>query len=435
MNENEKNRNYDPVSSVDGEYHFSMREDRLYEDADFSPSDDSASMPRYYVPAEKKPKQKRSSSDGSRSFLKIACLCLACVLLGGVSGGFVAWKLAGGSAEIDEDEPISISSSATNLGVSNSPTDIYTLACKQTVGITTEVVSQNIFGQTSSTAVSGSGFIVTSDGYIITNYHVVEYASQYNLSISVMFCDGSSYPAQIIGTEPDNDIAVLKIDADGLVPVTVGDSDGIQVGDEVYAVGNPLGELDFSMTSGMVSALNRSIISDSASPAISMFQFDAAINSGNSGGPVFSASGDVIGVVTAKYSSSGIEGIGFAIPINDVVTIANDLITKGYVTGKAYMGVSIDTNYSSIYASYFGFPEGAFVAGVESGSCAETAGIRYADIITDIGEHSVTSYIDFTSALRAYHAGDSVTVTVYRDGVFVDIPLTFDESRPATTTH
>ena len=298
------------------------------------------------------------------------------------------------------------------------------------VGITTEVTYTNFFGQTSSSAVSGSGFIVSSDGYILTNYHVIEYAYKGNYAVTVMLHDGTRYEASIIGVEDCNDIAVLKIDASGLDPVTFGDSDKLSVGDDVYAVGNPLGELEFSMTTGHVSALDRLITTDESTEAINMFQFDAAVNSGNSGGPVYNANGEVVGIVTAKYSDTGVEGLGFAIPINDAAKIANDLITKGYVTGKAYMGVSIDERYNSMYSQYYNMPIGAFVKSVESGSCAENAGIQAGDIITRLGDVEITGYSDLKQAIKQYSAGDSAELELYRAGESRTITVIFDEAVP-----
>ena len=288
----------------------------------------------------------------------------------------------------------------------------------------------NFFGQTSSSAVSGSGFIVSADGYILTNYHVIEYAYKGNYAITVMLHDGTRYEASIVGVEDCNDIAVLKIDASGLDPVTFGDSDKLSVGDDVYAVGNPLGELEFSMTTGHVSALDRLITTDESSEAINMFQIDAAVNSGNSGGPVYNANGEVVGIVTAKYSDTGVEGLGFAIPINDAAKIANDLITKGYVTGKAYMGVSIDERYNSMYSQYYNMPIGAFVKSVESGSCAESAGIQAGDIITRLGDVEITGYSDLKQAIKQYSAGDSAELELYRAGESRTLTVTFDEAVP-----
>ena len=417
----------------EGEYHYVRPESRLYEDAGYVPQNETAEMPRYYVPAEKKPKEKKEHTKSIDSkFLKVACLCLVCALLGGIFGGVIAWKMkSDDGAATSGEKPIS--SSGDTKTVSNAKgtvNDIYELGCEQTVGITTEVTYTNFFGQSSSSAVSGSGFVVTDDGYIMTNYHVIEDAYKSNLAVKVMFKDGASYDATIVGTEEENDIAVLKIDASGLKPVSVGDSDSILVGDEVYAIGNPLGELDFTMTSGRISALDRSITTSSNVPAVNMFQFDAPVNSGNSGGPVYNTNGQVIGVVTAKAGESGVEGISFAIPINDAVDIANDLITKGYVSGKAYMGVNIDTRYNSTYAQYYNTPEGAYVYNVESGSCAEKCGIAAGDIITQIGDNTVAGYDDLYSAIRQYKAGDTVQVSVFRGNETVTLSITFDEAKP-----
>ena len=306
---------------------------------------------------------------------------------------------------------------------------IYAQACSQVVGVTTEVTYTNFFGMNSSSAVSGTGFIVSEDGYILTNYHVIELAAQNDKDVNVILYDGTRYTASIVGYEKYNDVAVLKIDATGLKPVSFGNSDSLAVGDLVYAVGNPLGELDFSMSTGHVSALDRAITSDESGVAINMFQIDAAVNSGNSGGPVYNAAGEVVGIVTAKYASTGVEGLGFAIPINDAVKIASDLITKGYVTGKAYMGVQIDQRYNSLYSQYYNMPLGAYVYSVEDGSCAEKAGLLAKDIITRLGDQDITGYTDLTSALHGFSAGDTTSMTVYRGGEEVTLTITFDEAK------
>ena len=280
-----------------------------------------------------------------------------------------------------------------------------------------------------SRALPRTGFIISEDGYILTNYHVIELAVSKNSEISVILNDGTRYIASVVGHEKFNDVAVLKIDAQGLTPVKFGDSDSIYVGDEVYAVGNPLGELDFSMSTGHVSALDRLITTDDSGVPINMFQIDAAVNSGNSGGPVYNSRGEVIGIVTAKYADKGVEGLGFAIPINDASAIADELITKGYVSGKAYMGVSIDTRYNTLYSVYYGMPLGAYVITVEPGSCAEKAGIQVDDIILSLDGQTITGYDDLAAAIHNHKAGDTVTVTIYRAGENMDLRLTFDEAK------
>lgn len=428
---------------VNGEYHYKNGyTQKIYSDAHYVPENENTVPPRYYTPPEKPAKAPKEKKPHGK-WVKALCLCLVCALLGGLCGaGLMAGSMNSRIAAVEQrleeqtKETLSIGQTSTTPAPVSTTTaakpiaSIYDQACSEVVGITTEVTYTNFFGQTSSSAVSGSGFIVSPDGYILTNYHVIEYAYKGNYAVTVMLHDGTRYEASIVGVEDCNDIAVLKIDASGLDPVTFGDSDKLSVGDDVYAVGNPLGELEFSMTTGHVSALDRLITTDESTEAINMFQFDAAVNSGNSGGPVYNANGEVVGIVTAKYSDTGVEGLGFAIPINDAVKIANDLITKGYVTGKAYMGVSIDERYNSMYSQYYNMPIGAFVKSVESGSCAENAGIQAGDIITRLGDVEITGYSDLKQAIKQYSAGDSAELELYRAGESRTITVIFDEAVP-----
>ena len=432
-NKDKRSENNAGHPEIDGEYHFVRPEKKLYEDAEFVPQDETDEIPQYYVPSEKKPKEKKSEARNGR-ILKLICVCLVCALVGGLVGGFVSWSaLKSRLPSASSDKPIVPSVETKNVSNETATAnDIYSVGCRQTVGISLEITSSNIFGQTSSSAVAGTGFIITSDGYIMTNYHVIEPACKYNYKITVLFKDGTSYDASVTGFEEDSDVAVLKIDANDLSPVSIGNSDNIAVGDSVFAIGHPLGELDFSMTSGRVSALDRSITADRNSAPINMFQFDAAINSGNSGGPVFNESGEVIGIATAKVGSSGVEGLGFAIPINEAADIANELITKGYVSGKAYLGVDIDTRYTSVYAQYYNLPEGAYVYNVESGSCAEKCGLAAGDIITQMGDEPIGSYSDLNAAIKQFKSGESAEIVVYRANEYVTLTVTFDESRPDT---
>ena len=432
-NKDKRSENNAGHPEIDGEYHFVRPEKKLYEDAEFVPQDETDEIPQYYVPSEKKPKEKKSEARNGR-ILKLICVCLVCALVGGLVGGFVSWSaLKSRLPSASSDKPIVPSVETKNVSNETATAnDIYSVGCRQTVGISLEITSSNIFGQTSASAVAGTGFIITSDGYIMTNYHVIEPAYENNYKITVLFKDGTSYDASVTGFEEDSDVAVLKIDANDLSPVSIGNSDNIAVGDSVFAIGHPLGELDFSMTSGRVSALDRSITADRNSAPINMFQFDAAINSGNSGGPVFNESGEVIGIATAKVGSSGVEGLGFAIPINDAADIANELITKGYVSGKAYLGVDIDTRYTSVYAQYYNLPEGAYVYNVESGSCAEKCGLAAGDIITQMGDEPIGSYSDLNAAIKQFKSGESVEIVVYRANEYVTLTVTFDESRPNT---
>ncbi len=446
--------------AIDGEYHFvpeHRHED--YADAHYEPADESTVPPRYYTPPEKPAKEprKRKTKQGPSGgrIVGTICLVLAAALLGGFAGSALTERrlnermenLERGLSSCEEAlvqktgtassvASASMPRAVTNNLISDAPTqmnpaEIYDQALQQAVGIRTEVTMTNFFGMTSSGAVSGSGFIISEDGYILTNYHVVENGYTANLDIQVITSDGTEYTAKIVGVEPNNDIAVLKIDAQGLNAAALGNSDELRVGDEIFAVGNPLGELEFSMSSGHVSALDR-VINTQESERINMFQIDAAVNEGNSGGPVYNALGEVVGIVTAKYSSSGVEGLGFAIPINDVKAIADDLINIGYVTGKAYMGVSFDSRYNSMYSQYYGMPLGAYVGEVTPHTAADKAGLKVGDIVTAIGGYTVGSYNDVKGALRHFSAGETAVLTVYRAGEEIHLSITFDEAKPDT---
>lgn len=438
---------------VNGEYHYKNGyTQKIYSDAHYVREEDSTTPPRYYTPPERPVKESREPKpprEGGRAgaFARTVCLCLVCALLGGLGGGtYVASRLRERVDTLQQDvaqlkqqslaqegSALAAASAAGETG-SMSPSAIYDRACQQVVGITTEVAYTNFFGMTSSSAVTGTGFIVSENGYIVTNYHVIEYAYSGGLEVTVILHDGTRYTAAIVGVEDGNDIAVLKIDGSNLSPAAFGDSDSLTVGDTVYAVGNPLGELEFSMSTGYVSALDRVIKTDESADSINMFQIDAAVNSGNSGGPVYNDRGEVIGVVTAKYSDTGVEGIGFAIPINDAYSIAQDLISKGYVTGKAYMGVKLDERYNAMYSQYYGMPLGAYVYSVESGSSAEEAGLQAGDIITGLDDMEVTCYDDLHSAVKGFSAGDTAQVRVYRAGKDISLSITFDELTPESTS-
>ena len=308
---------------------------------------------------------------------------------------------------------------------------VYAMNVNSVVAISNRATTTNIYGQKTETAASGSGFIISEDGYVVTNYHVVEGAD----SLTVITYDGSEYSAKLVGYDKSNDVSLLKINATGLDPVAIGSSDALIVGDQVVAIGNPLGELTSTLTVGYISAKDRTINTD-GSYNINMMQTDAAINSGNSGGPLFNMKGEVIGITTAKYSGSSnsgasIEGIGFAIPMDDVMGILADLQNYGYVKG-AYLGVSVVTMDPSVAAAY-GLPTGSKVALVEQGSCAERAGVKVGDIITAMAGEDVAGNSDLLSILRKFKPGDTTTITVFRGGREYDLTITLDE-KPAPET-
>ena len=389
--------------------------------------------------------QRKKKKSGGGKVLKTVLLVLLCCAAGafcGTTAAKMTLDRAANSAETvrtDSKAADEGSRSPANTvlpaepassGEELTPEEIYDIACRQSVGIQVTASGYNIFGQPVTTSpVSGSGFIVSEDGYIVTNYHVIEYAlSGRNREVTVFTYDGTSYQAAVTGYDQDGDIAVLKIDAEGLSAVTVGSMDDCRVGNTVYAVGNPLGELTYTMTDGIICALDRVITTDTAF-SINVFQINAAVNSGNSGGPVYNTRGEVIGIVDAKYSATGVEGIGFAIPLDDASRVIRDLVEKGYVTGKAYMGIKVRTVTETI-AAYYGLPRGAYVDYVEEGSCAQTAGILPGDIITRIGNCEIKAKEDVRTARSGYSAGDTVEVQLQRDAETMTVTLTFDEEPP-----
>ena len=261
------------------------------------------------------------------------------------------------------------------------------------------------------------------DGYILTNYHVVEDAT----SLMVTTSAGTEYPAVPVGFDDRNDIALLRIEAEGLPYATLGSSDDLIVGDQVVAIGNPLGELTATLTVGYISAKERDVTTDGT--IINMLQTDAAINAGNSGGPLFNMKGEVVGIITAKYSGStssgaSIEGIGFAIPIDDVLDKIQQIKEHGYVS-TPYMGVSVDNRNAGI---------GAYVVSVESDGSAFAAGIRAGDIIMSLGDYQVISVEYLTKVLKNFKVGDTTTVTVLRNRKLLDMTITFAERPQASKT-
>lgn len=282
---------------------------------------------------------------------------------------------------------------------------------------------KTVYGQTGVYASMGSGFIISQDGYVVSNYHVVEEAD----TIEVLTADGSSYEAELVGYDETNDISLLKVTAEDLPYVTLGSSNKLKVGDQVAAIGNPLGELNSSMTVGYVSGKDRIITTDG--PTINMIQTDAAINSGNSGGPLFNMKGEVVGITTAKFSGTSrsgvsIEGISFAIPMDDVIGMIEDLRDLGYVP-EAYLGVMVMDVTAAEQA--YGWPAGAYVDEVTPGYAAEEAGILAQDIITQVGGYPVASVEELTRTLRKFEPDQTVSITVYRAGKQVTLQITLDE--------
>ena len=382
------------------------------------------------------PEQKKKSGKAG----KIVALLLACALVGGGSGFGAAALMQKNTAaqpqsttQASSDASVMLEAkrqaaalqvASVDTGKVLTPSEVYAQNVNSTVGITTSITT-NYFGYQTTSAAAGSGFILTQDGYILTNYHVVEGSN----SIKVTTYDGTGYDATLIGYDESNDIAVLKIDASDLTPVVLGDSDTLNVGDSVVAIGNPLGELTFSLTTGVVSALDRPVTL-STGTTMNLIQTDCAINSGNSGGALFNLYGEVIGITNAKYSSSGssseasIDNIGFAIPINHVLSIVKSIIEKGYIS-KPYVGVSVsDVNQQT---QLYGIPAGAAVQAVSDGSPAAEAGLQAGDVITRVNGTEITGSSDLVNLVSEAAIGDTLTMTVYRQGSTMELTVTVGE--------
>ena len=372
------------------------------------------------------PAAAKKPSFWQKAGVKVTALLLACAVVGGAAGYGGAALSSSGKTTIRQSNRTA--SEITVKQVSGqtlmSPAEVYASTVNSVVSINCSSVSTNIFGQSVQSASSGSGFIITQDGYIVTNHHVVSGAS----SVTVTLHDGREYPATVVGSDSDYDVAVLKINATDLQPVTLGNSSSVNVGDSVLAIGNPLGELTFSMSQGIVSCCDRAINVDGT--PFNMIQVDASINPGNSGGPLMNLYGEVVGIVSAKYSSysdTTVEGLGFAIPIGDVQAIITDIMENGQVTDKPSFGITAGTMTEQMAAQYqIEQKSGAFVYSVNKGGAGEKAGLRMGDVITKVDSTDIASMEDLTAAKKGHKAGDTVTVTYFRDGSSHTTSLTFD---------
>ena len=405
-----------------------------YTNRDQLPHDDYAPDPNR-VPVQP-PVQPKKQGFFHRAAVKVTALILACAVAGGLAGWGGAAIAGSGSnsgkttIQQSDRQPVTVQAKKVDGQTKMDPATVYASVVNSAVSINCSATSTNIFGQQTQTASSGSGFIITEDGYVVTNYHVVSGAS----SVQVTLYNGDTYDATVIGGDSDYDVAVLKINASGLQPVTLGESADVNVGDTVLAIGNPLGELTFSMSQGIVSSCDRAINVDGT--PFNMIQVDCSINPGNSGGPLVNLYGEVVGIVSAKYSSyssTTVEGLGFAIPISDVRSIITDIMENGAVTDKAYMAITAGTMNEQMAAQFnIDVTEGVFVYSVVEGGAGEKAGLRLGDVITKMGDKTLTSRQDLSAAMKGYRAGDTVTLTVYRGGQYIEVELTFD-AQPQNT--
>lgn len=365
----------------------------------------------------------------NHSFLKTLCLCVLCTACG-FGGGYASTQLFENKTtpeepveqveeEIEEEKPVVVAPATTS---SYSIKEVAAIAAPSVVEIRTETVATNFFFQEYVAEGAGSGVIITDDGYIVTNNHVVEGAK----NVSVTLNNGENYPATVIGTDSKTDIAVIKIEATNLPKATMGDSKALVVGDTVIAVGNPLGTLGGTVTSGIVSALDREITIENET--MNLLQIDAAINPGNSGGGLFNDQGQLVGIVNAKEtrtaSGLSVEGLGFAIPCNDILTIINDIIDNGYVLNRPTIGVYL----TEIAADQGDYKAGVYITQVIEGSGAEAAGLEPYDRIIAVDDHEVSNYSEISKLLKGYNVGDTIKITVVRDGVQLSKDLTLTQA-------
>ena len=362
---------------------------------------------------------------------KVLAGALALVLVAAVSfgGGFAGYLVAsknGGQTVMYQAASGGSATSTSSTGGSLS--DVASAVTPSVVVVTTEqIVTDNYFwGGQQVLSGAGSGVILTTDGYIVTNYHVVEGAQQ----ITVTLHDDSTYTATVVGADQQSDIALLKIDATGLTPAVLGDSDNVQVGEVVIAVGNRMGTLGGTVTDGIVSALNRDISVEGNQ--MTLMQTSAAISPGNSGGGLFNTNGELVGIVNAKYSDEDAEGLGFAIPVNTMKTVVQDLLENGYVTGRPALGITVITVGDVQTAMQYGVSSlGVYVNSVDAGSGAEAAGMKAGDRIVSIGTQLVETTDDVTNALKAYNVGDVVEIQVDRDRELITLQVTLGEKTGA----
>ncbi len=370
-----------------------------------------------------------------RTWAKVLAAVLAVAIIGGACGYggaalFRSSRTERTAVTQSTRDAVEVSVKTVDGSTLMTPSEVYAATVNSVVSIETSTKTTNVFGQSVPAASAGSGFIITTDGYIVTNQHVVKGAT----SVSVTLYNGQTYPAAVVGGDSDYDVAVLKIEATGLQAVTLGSSAELNVGDTILAIGNPLGELTFSMSKGIVSCCDRAINVDGT--PFKMIQVDCSVNPGNSGGALMNLYGEVVGIVSAKYSSyasTTVEGLGFAIPIDDVQTIITDIMENGQVTNKAYMAITAGTMNKSMADQYrIDITEGVFVFSTVKDGAGEKAGLKLGDVITKLNDTEITSMEDLSAAKKNFKAGDTVTLTVYREGEYITLELTFD-AQPETT--
>lgn len=404
--------------------------------AGYSASSNSQPPERDGFRQDRELKKIKSSMKKSMAVMMAVC-CIASVSLGAAGGYFAGTMTNGSQSSVSQSEGGSSNSDhlyTSNLSAGSqtgSLSDVIEKVRPSVVAINVESTTSSganyFFGGEQTVQSAGSGVIISEDGYIVTNNHVIEDAN----NITVYLQDGTSYTASLVGTDAEGDIALLKIDATGLSYATLGDSDTLKVGDTAIAIGNPLGELAGSVSQGIVSALDRQITLEGET--MNLLQTDAAINPGNSGGALFNASGEVIGIVVAKSGGDNIEGLGFAIPINDVKEIVDQLTTYGYVTGRPTMGATfVDISDQITAAMYRVNRLGVYVLSTEDNSAAAQGGLLPGDYIVSVNGQSVSSSSDIQAVVSGSEVGDTLTFSVirYSSGQQEEVQVTLAEEVP-----
>lgn len=369
-----------------------------------------------------KKEKKKNTFYKTTAFILSASLSLS--LLGGYGGASIALKQQNSTNTPTLQQSnlthTNNSASAETLSVS----DVANEALKSVVEIRTESVTSDQYMQQYTSSGAGSGVILSQDGYIATNYHVIDGAN----TITVRDYDGNEYKATLVGSDEKTDLAVLKIEATGLSPVTFGDSSSLKVGDTAIAIGNPLGELGGTVTTGIISALDREIQINNET--MTLLQTNAAINPGNSGGGLFNENGELIGIVNAKSTGEAVEGLGFAIPSNIAKTIIEDLMSDGYVSNRPYLGVSLQDQ-----TNQYGFNKSStsvYIASVVANSAASKAGLTSGDQIVSVDGQEVSSASEVKTIINQHSANDTIEITIIRNNQQKTVQVTLGEQTPNT---
>jgi serine protease Do len=446
-------QNYDPQS---GQPYYSRQN---YGQQDFNKQSAGQNVNEFsYNPKPKKPMGRKVLTG------VIAVLCVAAIATTSIAGytlvtGKNLVNTDSSSSSVTKDSDSTAAASNTTVDRTNLPTieQLSTPSDAMTIPEIVKSVSPSVVGVScilDDGTSTGSGIIFSEDGYIITNAHVIEDAKSISVVLPSSYNekgdtvtdnesttsddsdstaeDNLTYTAELVGSDEQTDIAVLKIDKTGLTAATFGTSSELVVGEASIIIGNPLGlDLANSVTSGIISALNRTITVEDRT--MNLIQTDAAVNNGNSGGPLINAYGQVVGITSAKVSSSVAEGLGFAIPIDEALPIINDLLEHGYVTGRPSLGIT-GSDISSSYSSYYGIPQGFLVASVSEGSGAEKAGIQKNDIVIAINDTMITSISELNEIKNKFEPGDTVTLTLYRNGKKLDVEVELGESTEESST-